>query len=47
MVCKKPEDIYLDNAKYFWTRFDTSSYELERPLLKGKIKNVMELMKDE
>ena len=27
--------------------FDTSNYELETPLPKGKIKNVIDLMKDE
>ena len=31
----KPEDIYADIAKDVETRFDTSNYELERPLGKG------------
>ena len=29
------------------TRFDTSNYELDRPLPKGKNKKVIGLMKDE
>ena len=28
------------------TRFDTSNYELDRPLSKGKYKKVIELMKN-
>ena len=32
----KTEDIYSDIAKDFETRFDTSNYELNRPLPKGK-----------
>ena len=31
----KTEDIYADIAKEVETRFDTSNYELERPLGKG------------
>ena len=31
----------------FETRFDTSKYELIRPLLKGKNKKVIAVMKDE
>ena len=30
-----------------FTRFDTSNYELDRPLPKGKNKNVIGLMRDE
>ena len=33
--------------KMLKTRFDTSNYELDRPLLKGKNKKVIGLMKDE
>ena len=43
----KEEDIYSDIAKYLDTKFDTSIYELDRPLPKGKIKKVMGLMRDE
>ena len=32
----KTEDIYSVIAKYVKTRFDTSNYELDRPLPKGK-----------
>ena len=40
-------DIYKDIAEDVETRFDTSNYELERPLPEGKKKKVFELMKDE
>ena len=42
----KTDDIYKDIADVE-TRFDTSNYELERPLPKGKNKKVIGLMKDE
>ena len=42
----KTEDIYTDISKDVEPRFDTSSYELERPLPKPKNKNVIGLMKD-
>ena len=42
----KTEGIYVDITKDFQTRFDTSNYELDRPIPKGK-KIVIELMKDE
>ena len=32
----KANDIYKDTAADVETRFDTSNYELDRPLLKGK-----------
>ena len=32
----KTEDCYIDIAKDAEARFDTSNYELERPLSKGK-----------
>ena len=43
----KPDDIYKDIAENIETRFDTSNYELDRPLPKGKMKKVIGLMKDE
>ena len=43
----KTGDIYLDIAKDVETRFDTSNYELERPLPRGKNKKVIGIMKDE
>ena len=47
IVYIKTGDIYADIAKDAETRFDTSSYVLDRPLPKGKNKNVIGLMKDE
>ena len=35
LVYIKIEGIYLDIAKDFETRFDTSNYELDRPMPKG------------
>ena len=43
----KTEDFYKDIAEDVETRFDTSGYELDRPLLIGKNKKVISLMKDE
>ena len=43
----KIEDIYADITKDFKTRFDSSNYELDRPLPKGKNKKVIGLMKKE
>ena len=48
----KTNDIYKGTAEVVKTRFNTSNYELEcssidRPLLKGKSKKVIGLMKDE
>ena len=40
-------EIYKDIAEDVETRFDTSNYQLQTPLLKGKIKDVIGLMKDE
>ena len=40
----KTNDIYKDIAEEVETRFDTSNYELERPLSKGK--KVIRLIKD-
>ena len=47
IVYIKTDDIYKDIAEDVETRFDTSNYELERPLPKGKNKKVITLMKDE
>ena len=38
IVYTKTDDIYKDIAQDVETRFDTSNYELDRPLLKGKSK---------
>ena len=43
----KTDDIYKDIVEDVETRFDTSNYELDRPLPKGKNKKVIGLMKDE
>ena len=43
----KTEDFYEDIANDVEKRFDTSNYEVKRPLPKGKNKKVLELMKDE
>ena len=43
----KTDDIYKDIPEYVETRFDTSSYELDKPISKGKNKTVIRLMKDE
>ena len=47
IVQVKIDDIYKDIAEDVEKRFDTSNYEIGRPLLKGKNKNVIGLMKDE
>ena len=47
IVYIKTDDIYKDIAEDVETRFDTSNYELDRPLPKGKNKKVIGLMKDE
>ena len=43
----KIDDIYKDTSEDVEIRFDTSNYELNRPLPKGKNKKVIGLMKDE
>ena len=43
----KTEDSYKDIASDVEKRFDTSNYECDRPLPKGKNKKVIGLMKDE
>ena len=47
IVYIKTDDTYKDIVEDIETRFDTSNYELNRPLPKVKIKNAIELMKDE
>ena len=43
----KTEFIYKDVAEDVETRFDTSNYEIDRPLTIKKIEKVIGLMKDE
>ena len=45
IVHLKTDDIYKDSAENVKKGFDTSNYELVRPLAKGKNKNVIGLMK--
>ena len=47
IVHVKTDDIYKDIAEDVKARFDTSNYELDGPLPKGKNKKVIRLMKDE
>ena len=47
IVYIKRNDIYSDIVKDVETRFDTSNYELDRPLPKEKNKTIIGLMKDE
>ena len=47
VIYTKEKYIYVDIAKDIETRFDTSIYELERPLSKAKSKKIIELMKNE
>ena len=47
IVYIKVDDIYKDIAEDVESRFDTSNYELDRPLPKGKNEKVIGLMKDE
>ena len=46
IVHVKTDDIYKDIAEDVQIRFETSNFELERPLLKRKNKEVTGLMKD-
>ena len=46
-IHKKTYDIYTGIAEDFQSRFDTSSYEFDRPLPKGKHTEVIGLMKGE
>ena len=47
IVYIKTDDIYKDIAKDVETRFDTSNYQLDRPLPRAKYEKVIRLMKDE
>ena len=47
IVYIKRDDIYKDIAEDVKIRFDSSNYELDRLLPKGKNKKVIGLMKDE
>ena len=42
IVYIKTNDVYKDIAKYVETRFDTSNYELDRSLPKGKNKKLID-----
>ena len=43
----KTDDIYKDIAEDTETRFDTSNYDLNRPLSKEKSKKVIRIMQNE
>ena len=47
IISIKTEDFYEDIANDVEKRFDTSNYEVNRPLPTGKNKKVIGLMKDE
>ena len=47
LVCTKTDDIYKFIAADLETRFDASSYELDRLLFNRKNRKVIGLMKDE
>ena len=47
IVHVKTDDIYKDIAGNVETRFETSNFQIDRPLPKGKNKKVIELIKDE
>ena len=47
IVYIKTEDIYADIANHVEALFDTSNYELERPLPKAKNEKIIGLIKDE
>ena len=46
VVHTKTDDIWKNVAEDVETRFESSNYELDRPLPKGKNKTVIEIMKD-
>ena len=46
IVYVRTDGIYKDVAEDVETRFDTSNFKIDRPLLKGKNKKVIELMKN-
>ena len=45
IVYAQTDNIYKDIVEDVETRFDTSNYELDRPLRKGKNENAIGLMK--
>ena len=47
IINTKTKDFYEDIANDLEKRFDTSNYEVNRPLPKGKNKKVIGLMKNE
>ena len=47
IVYIKTDDIYKEISEVVDTKFDTSNYELDRSLTKGKNKKAIGLMKDE
>ena len=47
IICIKTYNIYKDIAEYVEARFDTSNYELNRALPKGKNKKDKVVMKEE
>ena len=47
LVYIKIDDLYKGIEEDVETRFDTSSYELDKPFPKGRNKKVIGLMKDE
>ena len=47
IVYVKTDDIYKDISEDVETRYDTSNFELDRPLPKGRNKKAFRLMKDE
>ena len=47
IILIKTEDVYQDITDDVEKRFDTSNYEINRPLSTGKNKKVIGLMKDE
>ena len=47
IVYIKRDDIYKNIVEVIETTSDTSNYELDRPLPKGKHRKVIRLMKDE
>ena len=47
IVHVKTDDIYKDIAEDIETRFDTSNFEIGRPLPKAKNRKLIRLMQDE
>ena len=47
IVQVKADDIYKDIAKDVETRFDTSNFEIDRSLTKGKIEKLIGPVRDE